>query len=69
MKDNAPFVNSENYDYAKPTGNARQIFPGSNSNQARPSLIKRDCDVPGAYINPMGGADYSYGPARNKKKS
>ncbi len=66
MNDKAPFINSENYSYVKPTGNARQIFPGSNSDQMRPSLIKRDSDVPGAFVKPMGGADYSYAPAKNK---
>jgi hypothetical protein len=67
MSDNAPFVNSESPNYQKPSGNARQVFPGSNSEQFRPSLIKRDSDVPGAFVKPMGGSDYSYAPAKNKK--
>lgn len=67
MNDNAPFVNSEMPDYQKPAGDARQKFPGSNANQFRPSLIKRDSDVPGAFVKPMGGPDYSYAPAKNKK--
>lgn len=67
MKDNAPFINSEVP--AKPVvdSSAKQIFPGSCDYQVRPSIIKRDSDYPNPYIMPMGGADYSYAPARNKK--
>jgi hypothetical protein len=53
--------------YQKPEGSARQIFPGSNSNQARPSLIKRDSDVAPPHYNDMGGISYCYAPPRNKK--
>lgn len=66
MTDKAPFVYQEASNYPKASGNARQVFPGSNPNQVRPSIIKRDSDIAAPDIKPMG-ADYSYGPARNKK--
>lgn len=43
------------------------IAPGSNRAQMRPSLIKRDSDIAGPIIRPMGGLDYSNVPAKNKK--
>ena len=66
MSDKAPFIDSAMPDYQKPSGSARQIFPGSNANQHRPSLIKRDSDVAAPYVMDMGGPSYSYAPPKNK---
>lgn len=68
MNDKAPFVSSEMPDYQKPSGSDRQVFPGSNSNQYRPSMIKRDSDVAAPIVEAMGGIGYSYAPPANKKK-
>jgi hypothetical protein len=67
MKDSAPFIDSEVPMRPAVDSTAKQVFPGSCNYQVRPSIIKRDSDYPNAYITPMGGADYSYAPARNKK--
>ncbi len=68
MKDTQPSINSVMPDYQKPSGSARQIFPGSNADQHRPSLIKRDSDIAAPHVIDMGGVGYSYAPPRNKKK-
>jgi len=68
QNDKAPFVSSEMPNYQRPEGDARQHFPGSNANQFRPSMIKRDSDVPGPIMEAMGGISYCYAPPANKKK-
>lgn len=51
---------------AEAAGSVR-IAPGSIHGQHRPSLIKRDSDVPGPIFVAMGADGYRLSPARNKK--